>query len=328
MFVEINQENLAPKIAFVENKNEIKVKAKPFLKWAGGKGQLTETFVKYYPEELKNNQIENYYEPFLGGGAVFFDIVQQYSIKSAFLYDINEELILTYKVVQRDVSQLIEQLYNLKRRYEKLDDAGKKDFYYKLRKDFNETRNETDFNCYSKNWIPRAAQILFMNRTCFNGLFRFNSKGEFNVPQGSYKNPKILDENNLLRVSVLLKNAHIERADFTELQKNILANSFVYFDPPYRPISKTSGFTSYSKNSFDDQKQIELSEIFHKLNKKGVKMMLSNSDPKNTDKTDDFFDKIYKNYHIARVPAKRIINSDASKRQAINEIIVTNYPIL
>lgn len=312
----------------MENTIEKNIKAKPFLKWAGGKGQLTDTFVKYYPKELRNNEIENYYEPFIGGGAVFFDIVQRYHIKSAFLFDINEELILTYKVVQSDVSGLIDQLYNLKRRYENLDDAGKKEFYYDLRKTFNETKHGIDFDRYSKTWIPRAAQILFMNRTCFNGLFRLNLKGEFNVPQGSYKNPKILDENNLLRVSALLKNAHIEKADFKEVEKKVRGNSFVYFDPPYRPISKTSSFTSYSKDCFDDEKQIELSELFHKLNARGVKMMLSNSDPKNTDKTDDFFDEVYKNYHIARVPAKRAINSDASKRQAINEIIVTNYPIL
>lgn len=302
-------------------------RAKPFLKWAGGKGQLTEAFVRFYPEELRNNQIDNYYEPFIGGGAVFFDIAQRYQIKSAFLYDINEELILTYKVVQKDVESLVVQLDKLKGRYEKLDEAGQKEFYYRIRDDFNNNKRRINFNRYSKKWIPRAAHILFLNRTCFNGLFRFNSKGEFNVPQGRYKNPKILDERNLLQVSRLLQMAQIEQCDFKEVEKKVAGNSFVYFDPPYRPISKTSGFTSYSKNRFEDDRQIELAQMFHKLNKKGAKLMLSNSDPKNTDATDEFFDELYKNYRVFRVPAKRIINSNASKRQAINEIVVTNYPV-
>ena len=311
----------------MEKNTEIHIKAKPFLKWAGGKGQLTEAFVKFYPEELKDNRIENYYEPFIGGGAVFFDIAQRYQIKSAFLFDINEELILAYKVIQNDVESLIGQLGKLKRSYEKLNENGQKEFYYRIRKDFNESKNQVNFKRYSKKWVPRAAQILFLNRTCFNGLFRFNSKGEFNFPQGKYKNPKILDSTNLLHVSELLQIAQIKQADFKEVEKEVQENSFMYFDPPYRPISKTSSFTSYSKNRFGDDKQIELSEMFCRLSKKGMKLMLSNSDPKNTDANDNFFDELYKDFRIFRIPAKRIINSDATKRQAVNEIVVTNYPV-
>ncbi len=310
----------------MENKN--KSKAKPFLKWAGGKGQLAEAFLKFYPEELVKNKIENYYEPFVGGGAVFFDIAQRYHIKSAFLFDINEELILVYKVIQSDVESLIGHLYKLKHHYLNLDESRQKDFYYKVRQDFNSSKNRMNFNRYSKKWIPRAAQIIFLNRTCFNGLFRFNSKGEFNVPQGRYKNPKILDEDNLVRVSELLQIALIEHVDFRRVEKMVMKNSFMYFDPPYRPISKTSSFTSYSRNKFDDDEQIELAEMFSRLDKKEVKLMLSNSDPKNTNDADDFFDELYKNYHIFRVPAKRMINSNASKRQEVNEIVVTNYPVL
>jgi DNA adenine methylase len=311
------------------NKNlNAELKAKPFLKWAGGKGQLLDEFVRFYPNELKNLEINQFYEPFIGGGAVFFDVVQRYNIKSAIICDINKELILTYKVVRKDVTGLIQHLEKYQKQYEKLDDQKQAEYFYTVRKDFNYQCGSTNFNRYSKKWIARAAQTIFLNRTCFNGLFRFNSKGEFNVPQGRYKNPKILDAQNLQKVSEILQIAEIKQADFKEVEKNIKENSFVYFDPPYRPISKTSGFTSYSTNPFGDEQQIELSELFHRLDKKGLKLMLSNSDPKNTDPGDDFFDKIYKGHHIFRVPAKRIINSNAAKRHNVNEIVVTNYPVV
>lgn len=299
--------------------------AKPFLKWAGGKGQLLKAFQKFYPEELKIGQINNYYEPFIGGGALFFDISQQYKIQSAFLYDVNEELILTYLVIQRDVYKLIEYLEVFKKKYENLNEEAQSVFYYEQRKIFNQDRVQINYSNYSDEWILRAAQIIFMNKTCFNGLFRFNLKGEFNVPLGRYKNPKILDEQNLIKTSKLLEIAEIKKADFSTVENDIRENSFVYFDPPYRPISKTSRFTSYSKNKFEDAEQIKLAELFHHLHNKGIKQMLSNSDPKNNNADDNFFDDIYKNFQISRIPARRMINSNASKRNAINEIVVTNY---
>jgi len=164
-----------------------------------------------------------------------------------------------------------------------------------------------------------------MNKTCVNGLFRFNKAGEFNVPAGRYKNPKILDEQNLIQVSNLLKIAEIKNAGFETVEQDIVENSFVYFDPPYRPISKTAGFTSYSKFKFEDAEQRQLAILFNRLSQKGIKQMLSNSDPKNIDPTDNFFDEMYKDFSISRIPARRMINSNASKRDAINEIIVTNY---
>jgi DNA adenine methylase len=299
--------------------------AKPFLKWAGGKSQLLEKFAAFYPDELQNGKIQNYFEPFIGGGAVFFEVAKRYAIKTAFLYDINPELILTYRVIQQDVFKLIEILETYKNKYEKLNEQKQSDFYYEVRDEFNRKQLIVNKIKYSEEWIFRAAQIIFMNKTCFNGLFRFNQKGGFNVPVGKYKNPKILDERNLLKVSELLQIAEIKLADFTEIEKDIKDNSFVYFDPPYRPISKTSGFTSYSKHKFEDAEQIKLAKLFHLLNSKGIKQMLSNSDPKNNDPTDDFFDELYKEFNIFRVPARRMINSDASKRTAINEIVVTNY---
>ncbi|GBD86800.1 modification methylase DpnIIA [bacterium BMS3Abin03] len=302
--------------------------AKPFLKWVGGKSQLLPIFNELYPLELKQKKIKHYYEPFVGGGAVFFDIAQNYEIDSAYLYDINDELILVYKVIQRKVEKLIEFLERFSKQYLKLNQEKRKVYFYDLRHNFNQQRFNIDYNKFSENWIPRAAQIIFLNKTCFNGLFRFNSKGEFNAPIGKYIRPKILDETNLLNVSKLLEIAQIEKADFTEVRNNIKNSSFVYFDPPYRPISKTSNFTSYSKLNFKDDEQIKLATLFNELNEMNILQMLSNSDPTNIDPQDNFFDLIYKGYNIIRVPAKRMINSDATKRKAINEILITNYDVV
>lgn len=306
---------------------EYSLGARPFLKWAGGKNQLLPVIKQLYPLELKERKIKNYYEPFVGGGAVFFDIAQNYEIDSAFLYDINEELILAYNVIQKDINRLIEFLERYSKQFINLNKEKREKYFYDFRENFNLQRFNIDYKKYSENWIPRAAQIIFLNKTCYNGLFRFNSKGEFNSPMGLYENPKILDENNLLNVSKLLEIAEIKKADFKEVKDDIKDRAFVYFDPPYRPLSKTSNFTSYSKYNFRDDEQIQLATLFNELNEKGIYQMLSNSDPKNTDPTDNFFDLIYKEYNIIRVPAKRIINSDASKRNHINEIIVTNYNI-
>lgn len=299
--------------------------AKPFLKWAGGKSQLLDKFLDFYPAELKSGLLTNYYEPFIGGGAVFFDVAQRYNIKSAFLCDINQELILTYLVIQQDVFKLIEVLDTFSKNYTKLDEVAQSRFYYKVREEYNRNRLNINYLSYSEDWILRAAQIIFMNKTCFNGLFRFNQKGEFNVPAGRYKNPKILDESNLLNVSKLLSVAEIRNAGFETIENGVKENSFVYFDPPYRPISKTSAFTAYSKFKFGDEEQKQLAALFNRLNKMGIKQMLSNSDPKNNDPGDNFFDELYCQYNISRIPARRMINSDATKRNAINEIVVTNY---
>ncbi len=304
---------------------EYKLGAKPFLKWVGGKRQLLSQFNELYPIELKLKKIKNYYEPFVGGGAVFFDVAQNYKVENAFLYDINDELILAYKVIQRDVYKLIEFLHRYEKQYKKLDDEKRKEYYYELRENYNLQRFNIDYNKYSENWIPRVAQTIFLNKTCFNGLFRFNSKGGFNSPMGRYKNPKILDEPNLLNVAKLLEIATIKKADFREVKNDIRSNSFVYFDPPYRPISKTSNFTSYSKFNFQDDEQLQLAKLFYELDRQGHKLMLSNSDPKNTNPNDDFFETIYADFNITRVDAKRSINSNGNKRNSIKEIVVTNY---
>ncbi len=301
------------------------LKAKPFLKWAGGKGQLLQKFQELYPQKLIDKKIKNYYEPFLGSGAVFFDIAQNYEIENAFLYDINEELVLTYQVIQKDVSKLINFLYHYQKSYYRLNKKQQEEYFYEQRTNYNLQRFNIDYNKYSEQWISRAAQLIFLNRTCFNGLYRVNSKGDFNTPIGDYENPTICDEYNLLCVSKILEIATIKKADFRQVKRELKNNSFVYFDPPYRPISKTANFTAYSKHDFDDKEQYDLSSLFKYIHSKGEFVMLSNSDPKNNDITDNFFDDIYQDFNLIRIPAKRMINSDKTKRGKINEIVVTNY---
>lgn len=297
---------------------------KPFLKWAGGKAQLLPTLIKFFPDELKNGQIENYYEPFLGGGAVFFKIIQDYNVKQAFLYDINQELILAYEIVKSHVHDLINTLESMENEY-LLSLDRRKEYYYHVRDAYNSCINCT--SRYTGDLVQRAAQIIFLNRTCFNGLYRVNKKGLFNVPAGRYKNPTILDRENLLAVSRALKNATLRVGDFETIYSDLQAfsNSFIYYDPPYRPLNQTSNFTAYSSSEFDDSEQKRLAALFRKLDKLGVKQLLSNSDPHNVDPADNFFDDLYKGYKITRVQAKRRINCDSSKRGPVNELIITNY---
>ncbi|MDI6816748.1 MAG: DNA adenine methylase [Actinomycetota bacterium] len=313
----------------IENDQSADSIAKPFLKWAGGKKQLLQEFDRFFPPELKSGQIDRYFEPFVGGGAVFFYIAQKYNLKSACLLDINKELILTYDVVKRDAENLVELLREDAEEYLSLSEDGRKEYYYKVRYDYNKMGRNFDYKDYSADWIPRAAQMIFLNKTCFNGLFRVNKKGEFNVPFGRYKNPKILDEANLRAASKLLKHTQIKLGDFNEITDAVTKKSFVYFDPPYRPISKTSNFTSYSASDFNDDAQIRLAKLYKKLSRKGTKLMLSNSDPKNNGNDDDFFERHYgdPNIHVYRVPAHRMISCNGAKRGKINELVIINYKI-
>lgn len=303
----------------------MKYNATPFLKWAGGKKQLLPEFDKRLPTELKTGEINKYIEPFIGGGAVFFYIIQKFKIDESYIFDINEELILAYKVIKNDVDGLIDILRILESEYLVLNEAARKVFYYDIRDRFNENKNKIDFTEYNSNWIDGAAHIIFLNKTCFNGLFRVNSKGEFNVPIGRYKNPQILNENNLRNVSLVLENTQINQGDFSDCEAFIDGHTFVYFDPPYRPINKTSSFTSYSKENFNDHDQRRLAKFYNSLDAKGTKIMLSNSDPKNENPNDNFFEENYSRFNIERVNAKRNINCNGLKRGSIYELIITNY---
>ena len=300
--------------------------AKPFLKWAGGKSQLLNELNKRLPKQiLRERSINIYIEPFVGGGAVFFHLKNNYKVKKAFLFDINRELIVGYKVIQADPSKLISSLKRIGENYLKKTEDERKEYYYKIRDLYNKQMDSFDYENYSSDWIDRAKYLIFLNKTCYNGLFRQNSKGEFNVPFGRYKNPKICDEENIYEVHRALDNTEIFCADFSKADSYIKKNSFVYFDPPYLPLSVTSSFTAYSKEGFGREEQERLEKFFTKMHKRGARLMLSNSDPKNENPADDFFDRLYKDYYIERVDAKRFINCDAKGRGAIKELIIRNY---
>jgi len=299
--------------------------AKPFYKWAGGKTQLLEEFNIRFPQALRAGALDRYVEPFIGGGAVFFFVMQLFPFRESVICDANEELVLTYQVIRQDVDELISLLQDFQSRYDALDEEARKDMYLKVRSDLNADRRGFDFSNYGTSWIERAAQLLFLNKTCFNGLFRVNSSGEFNVPFGKYRNPGIVNEFNLRLVSALLKNTTIIHGDFSRCLEYIDDHTFVYLDPPYRPLSASSSFTAYSRDGFSDKDQIRLKEFFDSVDRLGAAVMLSNSDPRNEDPTDHFFDDLYREYRIERVMAKRFINSNGEKRGAISEIIVMNY---
>lgn len=306
--------------------NNMNFNAKPFLKWAGGKGQLLEELEKRLPSDiLSKKTISRYVEPFVGGGAMFFFLKNKFKIEDAFLFDKNQELILAYEVIKNNHKELIEKLREIEDDHiQKSEDFRKKN-YYEIRDAYNRQMNDFNYDQYHEGWIKRASYLIFLNKTCFNGLFRQNSKGEFNVPFGRYKNPKICDESNLLEVFKALHDTNLFSRDFTYSGEYINKESFVYFDPPYRPLNTTSRFTNYFKEGFNDEDQIKLADFFKEMDKRGAKLMLSNSDPKNQNYNDTFFDNIYNNFQLERVPAKRNINRDASGRGSINEIIVRNY---
>ena len=302
-------------------------KAKPFLKWAGGKTQLLAQMKTHFPQQLQNEKITRYVEPLVGSGAVFFHVAHSYHIPGYFISDRNQELILAYKSVQGCVDQVIARLFQIQQAYYQLDAEEQERYYYQVRATFNANLPQIDFSQTSPMSIERTVQLIFLNRTCYNGLFRVNAKGEFNVPFGRYKNPQIWDAENLKSVSEILKPTQIWHGDFTSCLEFVNAKTFVYFDPPYRPISKTASFKSYSKHKFDDSEQARLAQFYRELHQIGAKLMLSNSDPHNENPEDDFFDKLYRsaNFKIHRLKANRMINSDTTKRGPITELLITNY---
>ena len=292
---------------------------KPFVKWAGGKGSLISQLNKYYPQKLINGEIDTYIEPFVGGGSVLINILQEYKVKNTYAFDINKDLINCYKVIQSDVEALIEELSKKQKQYIELNMDERAKYYYDVRDEYNSYSLEDEIS------IKRAAEFIFLNRTCFNGLYRVNKSGKYNVPSGKYKNPTICDAENLRNLSELIKDVNFIYGDYTKSEQYVNDKTFVYFDPPYRPLNVSSGFTSYTKEDFDDNNQKELATYYGKLHSKNVKLMLSNSNPKNTNKDDNFFQDIYKGFNINEVYAKRMINANAKGRGAISELLITNY---
>lgn len=299
--------------------------ARPFLKWAGGKSQLLGQIESFFPSELVDGRLTRYVEPFVGSGAVFFKVMQSFPIKECLLADANPELILVYRTVKADIESLVSQLGEIEDHYLRLNEDERSDYYYRIRAKFNAQRLDFQYIDFETSWIERAAYMLFLNRTGYNGLFRLNSKGEFNVPMGRYRKPRILDSENLRLVSQLLQRVTIKYCDFEEVGDYVDGKTLVYFDPPYRPISRTAHFTSYSKNVFDDNQQLRLAAFYRRLDVKGGKLMLSNSDPHNCDPGDDFFERTYTGFRIERLKAKRNINSDPDKRGPISELLIMNY---
>ena len=299
---------------------KIKEKVRPFVKWAGGKGSLISQITKYYPEDLKTGVIDKYVEPFVGGGAVLIDILQKYDVKEAYAYDTNKDLINAYNVIKTDVNSLINKLKKYEDEYISLEMEDRKKYYYDVRSEYNSSEIKE-----GKTSLKRAAEFIFLNRTCFNGLYRVNQSGDFNVPMGKYKNPTICDEDNLEALSKLIKNVEFICGDYQTTEEIVDKNTFVYFDPPYRPLSVTSGFTSYTKDDFDDEDQKQLASYFRTLDTKDAKLMLSNSNPKNVNEEDTFFDDIYSGFNINELQANRMINANANKRGKISELLIINY---
>ncbi|ECL3018551.1 modification methylase [Campylobacter jejuni] len=292
---------------------------KPFLKWVGGKSNLLREIRNYYPFD---NKIIKYAEPFVGGGSVLFDILNRYELESIYISDLNKDLIDVYNVIKNNVNDLLLELELLQNNFLKLDKNYKKDFFYQKRKLFNELKIISKLK--EKDNIKKASLMIFLNKTCYNGLYRVNKKNLFNVPLGSYKKPIIFDQNNLISLSKRIRNISFLCKDYKKSSNFIDENTFVYLDPPYRPISQTSNFVNYTEFSFDDKKQKELSCFINKIHKKGAKFLLSNSDPKNVNKNDNFFEKLYIDYSINKVDAKRSINSKSNSRKTIKELLITN----
>lgn len=295
-------------------------KIRPFVKWAGGKGSLIPQLNNFYPYELKNGIIERYIEPFVGGGAVLIDILQKYDVQEAYAFDINIDLINSYNVIKNDVEELITNLEQMEIEYLQLEQEERKNYFYNKRDEYNSYALEEN-----EQNVQRAAQFIYLNRTCFNGLYRVNKEGKFNVPVGSYKNPMICDEENLRKLSELIQNVQFQYGDYRRSMEYVTKNTFVYFDPPYRPLNVTSGFTSYTKEDFNDDSQRELAAFYRKLNERNAKLMLSNSNPKNINEEDHFFDNIYHGFNIDEIYASRMINANSKGRGKISEILVTNY---
>jgi len=277
-------------------------KYQPFVKWVGGKRGLLSQILPLFPKKFNN-----YFEPFVGGGAVFFELFSQgvLSDKSIYLFDINKELINTYNVIKDNPEKLIDKLKNFTKNHSK-------EFYYQVR----EWDRKDNFNDIDP--VTKAARFIYLNKTCFNGLYRVNKKGYFNTPMGSYKNPNICDTQTILANSFALKNTHIQNSSFEDVINFAQKGDLVYLDPPYYPLNKTSNFTSYNEFEFLENEQQKLFDVLYHLDKKGCLVVQSNSDTK-------FIKDLYKNYDIKIVNANRFINSKSNGRGKISEVLIRNF---
>ncbi|MDD5014044.1 MAG: DNA adenine methylase [Atribacterota bacterium] len=285
---------------FSKNIQKNDFKARPFLKWVGGKKQIIPQIKQYIPQNYSR-----YFEPFVGGGALFFDLAP----RKVYVNDINEILISAYRNIKNHPYEVIEKLEDLQKTFNAKNDEERKLYFYEIRDVFNRNKDSSSL---------KTAYLIFLNKTCFNGMYRENSKGRFNVPFGRYKNPKILDKKNILAVSKLLQKAAITDYSFEKAVEDAKEGDFVYFDPPYHPLTVTSSFTNYSNDGFNEEDQMKLRDVFIGLDRKKCFVMLSNSDTQ-------FIRKIYHGFNQRTVSAARAINCKATGRGKINELLIMNY---
>ena len=295
--------------------------AKPFLKWAGGKGQLLSQLDQHLPRELINRDF-TYVEPFVGGGAMFFHMLQRYpNIQKAIINDINSYLITSYQVIKNYSDSLIERLAELEKQYFALKDEDERKVYF--------LQARTIFNEDVLDDIDRTKYLIFLNRTCFNGLYRVNAKGKFNVPFGRYTHPTICNAEVIRADSQLLNSVEmvILNGDYEQTIDSVDDGlNFFYFDPPYRPLNATSSFNSYAKEDFNDNEQKRLRDFCSALNKRhNIKWMLSNADCSAKNPEDTFFEELYAGFNIHRVHASRAINANPNKRGKLTELVIKNY---
>ena len=292
-------------------------RAKPFVKWVGGKTQILQELVSRLPENFDNSNL-TYIEPFVGGGAFLFWLLSHHkNFKRIIINDANTDLINTYKVIRDTPDKLIQILSNIKNEYMTLNSEDlRKNYYYAKRELFNSGKTP---------YQERAALLIFLNRTCFNGLYRVNAKGKFNVPHGRYTNPLICDIDTIQTDSIALANVEIRNSDFADVLNEADNNSFIYFDPPYRPLSETSSFCSYCEGGFDDNEQRRLAACCRELDKKGIRWLLSNSDPKGLCPDDNFFEELYEDFNIKSIQASRMLNANPNKRGKLSELLISNY---
>ena len=293
-------------------------KAKPFIKWVGGKSQLIEQLDAQLPADFDNWENVTYIEPFVGGGAMLFYMLQRYpNIQHAIINDINSDLTTCYRTVRDAPEQLIESLKEIEKNYLALESEERRKEFYMVTRDLY---NEKDLDP-----IKNTTLFFFLNRTCFNGLYRVNKKGLFNVPFGRYINPTICDPETIRKDSKLLQHVEILNNDFEDTYRYAHGNTLFYFDPPYRPLSNTSSFNDYAKEAFNDEAQIRLKEFCDRINEAGFHFMLSNSDCSAKNPEDTFFEDIYADFNINRVYASRAINANPSKRGKLSELLIKNY---
>lgn len=298
--------------------------AQPFLKWVGGKRQLLPQLERHLPRSMRDGHCPLYVEPFIGGGAMFFHLRERCPVSAVIIGDANKDLALSYAAIKKQPERIASLLQLMAERYAYMDDGGKKAMFYSVRDGYNDQRDGFPYTASAgtTEGAGRVALRLFLNRACFNGLYRTNSKGDFNSPFGYQKVAAIPSLEALKEASIALRKTEIFSGDFGVVTPLVVDGAFVYCDPPYRPLTKTASFASYTAGGFGDAEQKRLAREARKWVDLGADVMISNSDP-----DDDFFETIYEGFHISRVSARRAVSSKATTRGPVSELVIASYPV-